>query len=185
MNCRAIFVLFGCAVLLALDMFFQVAWKNEERPVEPSVSTEPNAVLAKLKAGNERYVKSQRVVSTDTANDAHLRKLLVSGQHPIAAMLCCADSRICPEVIFDQHVGTFFEIRNAGNVMDDDTIASMEYAVEHLHLQILCVLGHKGCGAVEAVHEAGEKPLHDHLRLAGSHAWNHALSSEKSESAFH
>jgi carbonic anhydrase len=164
MNCRTIFVLFGCAALLAVGTSSLVAWKNGGREIEHPVSTEPNAVLIELMAGNERFVKSHRVFSTDTANDASLRKQLINGQHPFVAMLCCADSRICPEVIFDQHVGSFFEIRNAGNVMDDDTIASMEYAVEHLHVQFLCVLGHKGCGAVEAVHQAGDKPLHDHLR---------------------
>ncbi len=164
MNCRAIFILFGCAVLLAVGTSALIAWKNGGREVEHSVSTEPNAVLAELKSGNERFVNSNRVFSTDTANDASLRKLLINGQHPFVAILCCADSRICPEVMFDQQVGSFFEIRNAGNVMDDDTIASMEYAVEHLNVKFLCVLGHKGCGAVEAVHQAGEKPLHDHLR---------------------
>jgi carbonic anhydrase len=149
---------------LAVGMSLLITWKNRDREIEHSVSTEPNAVLAELSAGNDRFAQSHRVFSIDTANDGNLRKLLVNGQHPFAAILCCADSRICPEVIFDQHVGSFFEIRNAGNVMDDDTIASMEYAVEHLHVQFLCVLGHKGCGAVEAVHQAGEKPLHDHRR---------------------
>jgi carbonic anhydrase len=161
---RALCVVLGCATLVALARSFPLAWINRGQEVERAVSTEPSAVLAELQAGNERFVKSHRVLSTDTANDDILRKLLLNGQHPFVAILCCADSRVCPEVIFDQHVGTFFEIRNAGNVMDDDTIASMEYAVEHLHVQFLCVLGHKGCGAVEAVHEAGDKPLHDHLR---------------------
>ena len=68
-NCRAIFVLFGCAVLLAVGASFLTAWKNGGREVEHSVSTEPNAVLQSIRSGNERFVNSHRVFSTDTAND--------------------------------------------------------------------------------------------------------------------
>lgn len=125
--------------------------------------------LEELRAGNARYAASRRTLSTDTAHDAELRKELVQGQHPFAAMLCCADSRICPEFIFDQHAGSIFEIRNAGNVADEDVMASLEYAVEHLHVPVILVLGHKGCGAIAAVHEAGGKPLHDHLRALQEH----------------
>jgi carbonic anhydrase len=91
------------------------------------------------------------------------------GQHPFAAILCCSDSRVCPEFIFDQRAGSIFEIRNAGNVVDEDVLASLEYAVEHLHVPLIVILGHKGCGAIEAVCEAGEQPLHDHLRALQTH----------------
>jgi carbonic anhydrase len=82
---------------------------------------------------------------------------------------------LCPAFIFDQPPGSIFEIRNAGNVVEDDAMASFEYAVEHLKVPYLLVLGHKGCGAVEAVVTAGDKPLHDHLkdlqqRMTGTHA---------------
>ena len=66
-------------------------------------------------------------------------------------------------------MGSIFELRNAGNVVDDDVMASLEYAVEHLHVPLILVLGHKGCGAIAAVHEAGDTPLHDHLRALQEH----------------
>jgi carbonic anhydrase len=137
--------------------------------------TDPNAVLAELRAGNRRFVTSHRTLTSDTKSDADLRRRLVSGQHPLAAVLCCSDSRLCPAFIFDQPPGRLFEIRNAGNVVEDDALASFEYAIEHLHVRFLLVLGHKGCGAVAAVVTAGDKPLHDHLkdlqqRMKGTHA---------------
>jgi carbonic anhydrase len=151
-------------MVLALGASSLLAWRIHKHVPAHAISTDPDEVLAELNAGNERYMASRRVFSTDTEHDATLRRRLLQGQHPFVGILCCADSRVCPEIIFDQPMGSFFEIRNAGNVMDDDTTASLEYAVEHLHVRLLCVLGHKGCGAIEAVHSAGRQPLHDHLR---------------------
>jgi carbonic anhydrase len=125
---------------------------------------DPQAALAEPRAGNARFVSSGRTLSSDTKSDAALRRRLAAGQHPFAAVLCCADSRLCPAFIFDQPPGSLFEIRNAGNVVEYDALASFEYAIEHLHVRLLLVLGHKGCGAVEAVVAAGDAPLHDHLR---------------------
>lgn len=98
-----------------------------------------------------------------------MRHETAAGQHPFVALLCCADSRVCPEFIFDQAPGSIFEIRNAGNVVDDDVLASFEYAVEHLHVPLIVVMGHKGCGAVTAVYEAGEAPLPEHLVALQQH----------------
>ena len=134
----------------------------------PNPST-PDAALAELRAGNARYMSSHRTLSTDTSHDADDRTELAKGQHPFAAVLCCSDSRVCPEFIFDQRPGSIFDIRNAGNVVDDDVMGSLEYAVEHLHVRIIVVMGHKGCGAIEAVHSAGEQPLHHHLRAIQEH----------------
>jgi carbonic anhydrase len=124
----------------------------------------PDAALAELRRGNNRFVNCSRTHSTDTGHDDALRRETAKGQHPFAAIVCCADSRVCPEFIFDQAVGTIFEVRNAGNVADDDVLASLEYAVEHLHVPLIVILGHRGCGAIEAVCAAGEEPLHDHLK---------------------
>jgi carbonic anhydrase len=151
-------------MLLAAGASLLLVWRLHGHVPEHAVSTDPDEVLAELKAGNQRYMASQRIFSTDTEHDAALRRRLLQGQHPFVGILCCADSRVCPEIMFDQPMGSFFEIRNAGNVMDDDTTASLEYAVEHLHVRLLCVLGHKGCGAIDAVHAAGRQPLHDHLK---------------------
>jgi carbonic anhydrase len=125
--------------------------------------------LAELRNGNARFVNSARILSTDTGHDSEYRHQTAKAQHPFAVILCCADSRLCPEFIFDQRAGCIFEIRNAGNVVDEDVLASFEYAVEHLHVPLILVLAHKGCGAIAAVGEAGEKPLHDHLKGLQDH----------------
>jgi carbonic anhydrase len=122
------------------------------------------AALDELRNGNLRFVNSRRTLSTDTRGDAERRHRTAKGQHPFAAVLCCSDSRVSPEFVFDQRPGCLFEVRNAGNVVDDDVMASLEYAVGHLHIPLIVVVGHKGCGAIEAVCEAGDAPLPDHLR---------------------
>ena len=75
-------------------------------------------------------------------------------------ILSCADSRVPPEIIFDQGLGDLFAIRVAGNITDDAILASIEYAAEHLHTPLLVVMGHGSCGAVTAATEAGEPPGH-------------------------
>ncbi len=135
----------------------------------PLTPLTPEAALNELRRGNLRFVNSRRIYSADTCHDAERRREISKEQHPFAAILCCADSRICPEFIFDQRAGSIFEIRNAGNVVDEDVLASLEYAVEHLHVPLIVVLGHKGCGAIEAVCEAGEAPLPHHLRALQMH----------------
>jgi carbonic anhydrase len=80
----------------------------------------------------------------------HEREALVGGQNPYAAVLSCADSRIAPEYAFDSGRGDLFVCRVAGNFANDDTIASMEYAVAVLGAPLILVLGHDSCGAVDA-----------------------------------
>jgi carbonic anhydrase len=75
---------------------------------------------------------------------------LVSGQQPFAGIITCSDSRISPEYIFDAWLGELFVVRNAGNVVDVNALASMEYAVQHLGVEFIVVLGHEMCGAVNA-----------------------------------
>jgi carbonic anhydrase len=142
-----------------------IYWHSERsgRPPAKPAPADPGTALAELRSGNARFVNCARTLSTDTARDAEGRHRTAHKQHPFAVILSCSDSRICPEFVFDQRVGTIFEIRNAGNVVDDDVLASFEYAVEHLHVPLMLVMGHKGCGAIEAICEAGEKPLPDHL----------------------
>ena len=164
---RQTFVLMAaaaCAVLLGgLYWQTQQVATTVELEAAPAVWDAP-AALAALRAGNERFVTSHRTLSTDTAHDDELRRRTATEQHPLAVILCCSDSRVVPEFIFDQRAGSIFEVRNAGNVVDDDVLASFEYAVEHLHVPLMVVLGHKRCGAVHAVFEAVEQPLPDHLR---------------------
>ena len=137
-------------------------------PISPR-PTSPAEALERLHQGNQRYVNLARTQSTDTAHDAELRQHTAREQHPFAAIIACSDSRVCPEFIFDQRAGNLFEIRNAGNVIDEDVMGSVEYAVEHLHIGLVLVLGHKGCGAIKAVVEANGQPLHDHLHDLQKH----------------
>ena len=78
------------------------------------------------------------------------RKELQTAQHPFAVILGCADSRVSPELLFDQGLGDLFVIRVAGNIVDDAVLGSIEYAVEHLGTKLIMVLGHEKCGAVSA-----------------------------------
>ena len=71
-------------------------------------------------------------------------------QHPFAVVLTCSDSRVSPEILFDQGIGDIFVIRNAGNLISDIDMGSIEYAVEHLDAQLIVVLGHTECGAIQA-----------------------------------
>ena len=115
----------------------------------PDVRTLPTAIAAlkRLQAGNVRFVAGKSKHPHETRN---WRSHLEEGQHPFAVILGCADSRVPPELLFDQGFGDLFVIRVAGNVVDTDVKASVEYAVHHLHTPLVMILGHTGCGAVTA-----------------------------------
>jgi carbonic anhydrase len=123
----------------------------------------PVTVLAELKAGNKRYLEGKRTRSLRTAEDAHVREVLATGQHPLAAIVCCSDSRVVDSFIFDQEPGRLFTVREAGNSPDIQGIASVEYAVEHLGCKLVVVMGHTSCGAVKAVADANGAPLPGNL----------------------
>jgi carbonic anhydrase len=116
---------------------------------EPGMT--PAAALSRLLAGNARYV-SGRSIHPDV--DVARRQSLVGGQHPFATILACADSRVAPEILFDQGLGDLFTVRVAGNVIDDAVQGSIEYAVVHLACPLVMVLGHQSCGAVTATMSA-------------------------------
>jgi carbonic anhydrase len=108
----------------------------------------PEAALEQLMAGNERYVQGQGAHDID---ESVRRVALAEEQKPYAAILGCADSRVPPEVIFDQGLGDLFVVRIAGNTAQDPlVVGSVEYAAEHLGSILLMVLGHQNCGAVKA-----------------------------------
>lgn len=117
-----------------------------------------DAVLAELRAGNEHHAAKKY---EHPHQSAARQRELASGQHPHAAILSCADSRVAPEIVFDQGLGDLFDVRVAGNVAGDSEIASLEYAAEHLNVPLVVVMGHQHCGAVTAAAEAGEP--HGHL----------------------
>lgn len=103
-----------------------------------------------LLRGNERF-RLGRPEPRRYAQE-HLRELAI-GQHPIAAILCCSDSRVCPEVVFDQPLGKLFVVRSAGNTASPEALGSFEFALEHLGVGLFVVLGHTRCGAVTAALE--------------------------------
>ncbi|MFZ4479771.1 MAG: carbonic anhydrase [Rhodoferax sp.] len=103
--------------------------------------------LARLMAGNERFMRGE---PTNSHPPAEVLANLVKGQHPYAAILGCSDSRVPPELLFDAAFGELFIIRVAGNVMSPEVAGSIQYAGTHLKTQLLMVLGHEGCGAVQA-----------------------------------
>ena len=113
--------------------------------------------LARLMEGNKRYVRHKEQHPDESMAR---RKELETGQHPFAVILGCADSRVPPELLFDQGLGDLFVIRVAGNLVDDDVLGSIEYAVEHLDTKLIMVLGHEKCGAVSAAVEGGDVPGH-------------------------
>lgn len=103
--------------------------------------------LERLKQGNHRYVTSTTVCHDDwTAK----RSALVENQRPFAIIVACSDSRVPPEIIFDQTLGALFVVRVAGNIVDDFAIGSIEYGVKVLGANLVLVLGHANCGAVDA-----------------------------------
>jgi carbonic anhydrase len=101
----------------------------------------------KLVAGNNRFVAGEQQHPHESLE---WRESLVNGQHPFAVILGCADSRVSPELVFDEGLGDLFVIRAAGEVLDTAVIGSIEYAVEHLSVPLVVVLGHESCGAVGA-----------------------------------
>ena len=136
--CLLFVAFFACA-------FLPVMAQEEE-------NTNANALLARLIAGNERFVTGHLKAKHYQAE----RAALAGGQHPYAIVLACADSRVPPEILFDESLGRLFVIRAAGHVVDPVILGSIEYAVEHLHVNLLIVLGHDSCGAVKATISGGE-----------------------------
>ena len=104
-----------------------------------------NATWSRMLAGNRRFAEGKL---EHPWQDRETRESLADGQHPDAAVLACCDSRVPPEIVFDQGLGDLFTVRTAGQMIDEATLASLEYAVDHLHVSLLVVLGHEGCGAI-------------------------------------
>ena len=120
----------------------------------PGISADEAARI--LKEGNGHYVDGK---PRHPHQDRERRALTAGqGQHPLAAILACSDSRVPPEIIFDQGIGDIFVIRVAGNVAATDEIGSIEYTVDHLGTPLVVVLGHSQCGAVTAVLDDAKLP---------------------------
>jgi carbonic anhydrase len=177
----------SCFVLVSLIVMNQFARAADpthpDRPMVP-----PAEAISKLKEGNGRFVagnmqhphESSEERSYMAANSyenagmaflgmtaeqaAKRRTELIKSQHPFAAIVCCSDSRVPPEIVFDQGLGDLFIVRVAGNVINDEGLGSLEYTVDHLGTRLILVLGHQRCGAVDAARETiaakGKAPGH-------------------------
>src|SRR5438477_11150274 len=150
-------------------------------PDQPIVS--PAEAISKLKEGNGRFTagnmqhphesgderafmatNSYENLGMNTAEAAKRRAELTKSQHPFAVILSCSDSRVPPEIVFDQGLGDLFVVRVAGNVINNEGLGSIEYGVDHLGARLILVLGHQSCGAVKAARETiaakGKAPGH-------------------------
>lgn len=128
--------------------------RGGESPASP---VDPDAAVARLQAGNKRFVEN----TSSPSKLANSRRLATAqAQHPFAIVVGCSDSRTPPELIFDQNMGDLFVVRTAGNLADDFALGSIEYAVEHLGARLIVVLGHSRCGAVAAAMESASAPGH-------------------------
>jgi carbonic anhydrase len=151
----------GAGAALAASAFRSAPLLAAEPPSEGAPNAiSPDAALERLMQGNERYAANtprERDFSAGRAGRA-------AAQFPIAAILSCSDSRVVPDLVFDQSPGDLFVVRLAGNFLDDDGLASLEYAVKFLGAPLLMVVGHTNCGAVSAavkvVMERAELPGH-------------------------
>ena len=128
-------------------------------PEQPTVA--PAEAIAKLKEGNARNTSGNMQHPGQTTER---RAELTKSQHPFAIILSCSDSRVPPEIVFDQGLGDLFIVRVAGNVLNDEGLGSIEYGVEILGARLIVVLGHQSCGAVDAamktVAAKGKAPGH-------------------------
>jgi carbonic anhydrase len=143
--------------LVGMNQFARAADPNH--PDQPSVA--PAEAISKLKEGNGRYTSGNLQHPGQTTER---RTELAKTQHPFAAIVSCSDSRVPPEIVFDQGLGDLFVVRVAGNVINDEGLGSIEYSVDHLGAQLILVLGHQRCGAVQAAKETiaakGKAPGH-------------------------
>jgi len=120
-------------------------------PPAPGAAPPPNAIppaeaLKRLMDGNARYAAN----APNEKDFSSGRAARAQGQHPVAAILSCADARVAPELLFDQGPGELFVVRVAGNIVTRDLLASIEYGVQFLGVPLVMVLGHSSCGAVDA-----------------------------------
>jgi carbonic anhydrase len=158
---RRTFIVAAAAIGLAFAGVAEAKEKEDKKkkPPKPQNVLSPDAALKRLQDGNSRYVDG-----VSRRHDfKHEREALVGGQNPYAGILSCADSRIAPEYAFDSGRGDLFVCRVAGNFANDESIASLEYAVAVLAVPLILVLGHDSCGAVDAA----IKSLKDNTTLPG------------------
>jgi carbonic anhydrase len=132
---------------------------QRKQPSNDAAPKSATQALTLLKQGNRRFASSRPRHAHEAAS---WRKHLKAGQQPVATILACSDSRVPPELVFDQGFGELFVIRVAGNIVSVDVLGSVQYAIRHLRTPLVVVMGHESCGAVTAAVEAldgrGQEP---------------------------
>ncbi len=151
-------------------------------PVFAQSTLSPDAALAELMAGNERF--TSRRMTSDAQDLAILKQNTAEKQEPFAAVLSCADSRVPVELVFDQTIGHIFVTRIAGNIVTSEIIASLEYGAVVLGAKVLLVMGHANCGAVKATIQGKEVPgqisaLYPHIQPAVDQAGDNLEAATK------
>jgi carbonic anhydrase len=180
----------GLAAGIALGGVSRWAFGDPGGGQGPQNAIAPGDALKRIMAGNGRYAANQPTMKDFSAG----RAARASAQYPVAAILSCADSRVSPELIFDQGPGDLFVCRVAGNYVTADNLASLEYGVVVLGAPLIMVLGHTNCGAIDAVVKNMKKstPLPGHINMlvdalkpgvsgaiaaGGDHALDHAIEA--------
>lgn len=141
------------AAFSLLGMSTGYAHAYAKSPPKPGNVLSPDQAIKRLFEGNQRYTSGK----TKKRDFATTRQALTGGQNPYASILSCADSRVGPELCFDEGRGDLFVSRVAGNYVSTDILASLEYGVAVLNIPVIMVLGHTSCGAVGAAVSAYEK----------------------------
>ena len=131
----------------------------QNRSKDPVEKTNLESPLQRLLIGNKRFSSLHPIHPHATIEQI---RNAAKEQHPFAVIVSCSDSRVSPELIFDEGIGDLFVIRTAGNIIGGLEIGSVEYAIEHLDVKLIVVMGHENCGAVKAFIEGDE--VHGHLK---------------------
>jgi carbonic anhydrase len=134
------------SLILVVALAICVPLAAQETQPKPNERPDPEAMWKALQTGNLKF-KAGEISYTDLDDE---RTKLANGQIPPITILACSDSRVAPELAFNQSLGALFVIRTAGNVTDDFGLASIEYAIKNRWTSLIVVLGHESCGAVEA-----------------------------------
>lgn len=134
-------------ILLFFILLSVLGCKKQEEPVTAKNDNNKADRLEQLLTGNQRFLDGK---SLHPHQDKQTVLANQDGQKPFAVIVTCSDSRVSPEIVFDQGIGDLFVIRNAGNLISDIDMGSIEYAVEHLDAKLIVILGHTECGAIKA-----------------------------------
>lgn len=148
-------LLLGSALALAAGAV-ETAQADDPHPAPPTTLT-PDEALQRLRDGNQAFFEDHPL---HPVQDRTRRLELAAGQTPFAVLVTCSDSRVSPEILFGRGLGELFIIRNAGNTVDTTALGSIEYAVGHLNVPLVVVMGHERCGAVSAAVSVVEEGEH-------------------------